>query len=223
VFTGGSASTTTPLFLVQPSGTSGTAWGTSGTMIGANAASGYTGNLMDLQGNSTSRFKVDNGGNFFGGNAYIINVSCGQISCTNKFYTYQNIVTAGWGIPVIYGSGRVTAQTAAAASVATYTNTAADGSFNVYANVNVTASATFSFSMTVTYTDESNTGRTATMSFQSVAGVISTTLTNTGGTGPYSGVTLPIRCKASTAITVSTTGTFTSVTYNAEATITRVS
>jgi hypothetical protein len=223
VFTGGTASTTTPLFLVQPSGTSGTAWGTNGTLIGANSASGYTGNLIDLQANSTSRFKVDNAGNLFGGNTYINNLACGQISCTNKLYSYQNIVTAGWGVPAIYGSGRVTAQAAAAATVATYTNTAADGSYNVYANVNITASATFSFSMTVTYTDESNTGRTATMSFQSVAGVISTTLTNTGGTGPYSGVTLPIRCKASTAITVSTTGTFTSVTYNAEATITRVS
>ena len=62
-FTSGSGSTTTPQFLIQPAGTTSSAWSTNGTGIGENAASGFTGNLLDLQLNGTSKFIVGNGGN----------------------------------------------------------------------------------------------------------------------------------------------------------------
>lgn len=52
-FTGGSATTTKPYFLLEPSGTTSTGWSTSGTGIGVNAASGFAGNLLDLQLNGT--------------------------------------------------------------------------------------------------------------------------------------------------------------------------
>lgn len=48
-FTGGTATTTKPQMLVEPSGTTSTGWSTSGTGLGINAASGFTGNLLDLQ------------------------------------------------------------------------------------------------------------------------------------------------------------------------------
>lgn len=48
-FTGGSATTTKPTFLVEPTGTTSAAWSTNGTLIGANAASGFTGDLLNLQ------------------------------------------------------------------------------------------------------------------------------------------------------------------------------
>jgi hypothetical protein len=50
---------TTPQVLIQPSnvGTAG-AWSASGTGIGVNAVTGFTGNLLDLQVNGTSYFKV---------------------------------------------------------------------------------------------------------------------------------------------------------------------
>lgn len=113
--------------------------------------------------------------------------------------------------------GRVTAQTAAAASIATITVPASDSSYRVSANVLVTASTTHSFTITCAYTDEGNTARTLTFPVSQLAGTIITAITNVTGAGPYEGVPLHIRCKAGTTITIATTGTFTSVTYNAEA------
>ncbi len=121
-------------------------------------------------------------------------------------------------------TGRSTAQTAAVASVATYTVGASDASFLVAANVNVTAATTASITVTVTYTDETNTSRTTTFSFvQNGVAVPIQTITNVTGTGAYSSSVISIRCKAATAITIATVGTFTSVTYNVEGHISQIS
>jgi hypothetical protein len=61
-FTGGTATTTKPHFLIEPAGATSTAWSTSGTGLGVNAASGFTGRLLDLQLNGTSNFNVDSTG-----------------------------------------------------------------------------------------------------------------------------------------------------------------
>lgn len=135
---------------------------------------------------------------------------------------YNGVATTGWGHPAIYGTGRVTARTSAAASIATYTVGVADGSFLVSANVNVTAATTASFTCTCTYTDETNTSRTLTLTFSNITGTLLSTITNVTGTGAYEGVQLHIRCKASTAITFATVGTFTSVTYNVEGIIQQI-
>ena len=141
----------------------------------------------------------------------------------NKAFQYNAVTTTGWGVPAIYATGRATAQTAAKASVATYTVGAADGSFIVSANVLVTTATTHNFTVTCAYTDEGNTARTLTFNFSSLAGVLATAIINTGGAVPYEGVPLHIRAKSGTAITVATTGTFTTVTYNVEASIIQVS
>jgi hypothetical protein len=60
--TGGTATTTKPQVLIEPTGTTSTAWSTSGTGLGVNAASGFAGNLLDLQLNGTSSFKVTHQG-----------------------------------------------------------------------------------------------------------------------------------------------------------------
>jgi hypothetical protein len=57
-FTGGTSTTTKPQVLIEPAGTTSTAWSTSGTGLGVNAASGFTGNLLDLQVNGTSLFRA---------------------------------------------------------------------------------------------------------------------------------------------------------------------
>jgi hypothetical protein len=57
-FTGGTATTTKPQVLIEPTGATSTAWSTSGTGLGVNAASGFAGNLLDLQVNGTSVFNV---------------------------------------------------------------------------------------------------------------------------------------------------------------------
>jgi len=59
-FTGGTATTTKPQLLIEPTGTTSTAWSTSGTGLGVNAASGFSGNLLDLQVNGIRRLSVSN-------------------------------------------------------------------------------------------------------------------------------------------------------------------
>ena len=56
--TGGTATTTKPQVLIEPTGTTSTAWSTSGTGIGVNAASGFAGNLLDLQVNGSRAASV---------------------------------------------------------------------------------------------------------------------------------------------------------------------
>jgi hypothetical protein len=53
----GAAATALPALYVSPAGTSaGTSWSASGTGFGVNAASGFAGNLLDLQINGTSEW-----------------------------------------------------------------------------------------------------------------------------------------------------------------------
>jgi hypothetical protein len=145
--------------------------------------------------------------------------SGGAFTIGNLITSYNGFSTAGNGVVTIQGAGRSTAQTAAVASVAAYTVGASDASFEVSANANVTASTTHNFTVTCAYTDETNTARTLTLSFSNLAGTSLTAITNVTGAGPYEGIPVHIRCKASTAITIATTGTFTSVTYNVEGNI----
>lgn len=133
---------------------------------------------------------------------------------------YNNVTTAGYGVPAIYATGRVTAKTnVTSGTIATYTLPAADGSFLISANVLVTTSTTHNFTVTCTYTDEGNTARTFTFGFvQLSGGTLLTAITNITGAGPYESPVYQIRCKASSTITILTAaaGTYTGVVYNAE-------
>lgn len=146
------------------------------------------------------------------------------LALSGKLTAYNGIATAGEGAPAIYAAGRAIAQAAAVASVASYTLPASDGTYEVSANVLVTTATLHSFNVTVAYTDEGNTARVATLNFSTIAGVISNAaITNAAGAVPYEGVPLHIRCKASTTITIATTGTFTTVAYNVEGIIKQTS
>jgi len=81
-FTGGSATTTKPYLLVEPSGTTSTGWSTSGTGIGVNAASGFAGNLLDLQVAGASKGKVSATGILTTGSHVL---SGGNIEATGYF------------------------------------------------------------------------------------------------------------------------------------------
>ncbi len=61
-FTGGTSTTTKPHFLIEPAGTTSTAWSTSGTGLGVNAASGFAGNLLDLQVGGVSQVRATSTG-----------------------------------------------------------------------------------------------------------------------------------------------------------------
>lgn len=150
----------------------------------------------------------------------------GAVAQTGMTTTYNNIVTAGWGVPAIMAQANATAQSAANSSVATYTNTAADGNYEVCMTCNVTAATSISAPLQVSYTDVNNTAQTMTLPVQKATG--------TGGTylasgliiaiGDYSTPVTSIRVKASTSITLKTgSGTYTGVTYSVSGVIKRTS
>jgi hypothetical protein len=142
-----------------------------------------------------------------------------QHKISGKITAYNGVTTAGNGVPVVVGYGRVTAKTAAVASIAAFTVGAEDGSFEVSANVLVTTATTHAFTLTCAYTDEGGSARTLTLTFGLVAGGVATTsVANATGTVPYHGVPVCIRAKAATTITIASAagGTYTTVVYNAE-------
>jgi len=136
---------------------------------------------------------------------------------------YLTTTTGAVRRTVVAGNiGRAAGQTAAVASVATYTLGASDASYEVSANVLVTTSNAEAFTVTCAYTDEGNTARVITLNFQLLAGTIGTAINSANGAVPYEGIPIHIRCKASTAITIATTGVFTGVTYNVEGIIKQI-
>ncbi len=57
-YSGGTATTTKPTLLIEPTGTTSTGWNTSGTKLGVNAESGFTGRYLDIQLAGVSKFNV---------------------------------------------------------------------------------------------------------------------------------------------------------------------
>ena len=66
IITGGTATTTKPLVMLEVSGATSTGWSTSGTSLGINTASSFSGNYIDLQENGSRWFRVYDNGNTYG-------------------------------------------------------------------------------------------------------------------------------------------------------------
>jgi hypothetical protein len=64
---GGTGTTTRPLYLIEPTGTTSTTWSTAGTYFGINVVSGFTGNIFDYQINGVSGLKLSGGNVLTGG------------------------------------------------------------------------------------------------------------------------------------------------------------
>lgn len=124
--------------------------------------------------------------------------------------------SGNFGVPTLVATGRATAQAAAIPNLSSFLVGAADGSFEVSGNVLITTATAHAFTMTVAYTDEGNTARVLTLQFSSLAGTFLTSIANAAGAVPYEGAVMHIRVKTATTIQCATTGTFTTVTYNAE-------
>lgn len=211
---------------------------TIGAGVTANLVSGYrVSNLLGVAGTATTFAGVEiealtlgsttigvHSGITANASRYFLKDDGGaQSFLTGKFTTYNAVTTKGFGLTTIVAAARSPAATAAVASVASFTP-AADGTFRVSANVLVTTATNHSFTVTCSYTDEGNTARITTLNFTTLAGVISNAaIANAGGAVPYAGVPLHIRAKGGTAITIGTTGTFTTVTYNVDGLIEQVS
>lgn len=125
------------------------------------------------------------------------------------------------GVPVIQAAGASLAVTnAQAASIATCTVGAADGTFLIGGNVRVTTATTHSFNLECAYTDEANAAQVVTFQLiQSTGSAFASNglIVNANGAVPYVAPVLTIRCKAATTITIRTNaaGTYTTVIYDA--------
>jgi hypothetical protein len=98
-FTGGTSTTTKPHFLIEPSGATSTAWSTSGTGLGVNAASGFAGNLLDLQVNGTSQVNATSAGALSAATVTSRGsfAAANSLSVTNAFNTVLwNAALFGW-------------------------------------------------------------------------------------------------------------------------------
>lgn len=113
--TGGTATTTKPYVLIEPSGATSTAWSTSGTGLGVNAASAFTGQLLDLQLNGVSKFKVDAFGTIVASSAGIT-IGVGAAYGNGVVQLFNN-GTLGWVSGSIPGTNDVTLRRAAAANL----------------------------------------------------------------------------------------------------------
>lgn len=76
IFTGGSGTTTFPLFLIQPTGTTAaTNWSTSGTAFGLNAPTGFVGDFANFKVAGVTAFKLDYAGFLTAGKALFQNAA----------------------------------------------------------------------------------------------------------------------------------------------------
>lgn len=133
-------------------------------------------------------------------------------------YSQLTLATLATKIPTATGvvaSADLTGQTATVSSVATVTPTA-NGTFRIGAYATITAISAGTLTITVTYTDETSTSRTVTFF---PMGLSSAGLTATGATA-FSPA--DIRAKSGSAITVVSTFSGVSITYDIGATITQL-
>lgn len=61
-FTGGSATTTKPLALIETSGATSSSWSTNGTMLGINSPSGFSGTALSIQKNGVESVNIRHDG-----------------------------------------------------------------------------------------------------------------------------------------------------------------
>jgi hypothetical protein len=118
------------------------------------------------------------------------------------------------GAAVRVSGNDLTGQTSAVSSLCTYTS-ASNGWFEIDAYVTVTVATIASVGIQVAYTDEASNSHTMTMPLFLDAGTLIGALATVT---QARGITI-VHAKANTPITVSTSGTFTTVTYNAGAII----
>ena len=105
-YSSGSSTTTKPLFLIEPAGTTSTGWNPSGSGFGINAPSGFVGDLMTLQIAGNYGFKV--AGNSSGAPAAIITGNGGTLTmASNNGSGFPGLVAASISIGMNGGGGMI--------------------------------------------------------------------------------------------------------------------
>jgi hypothetical protein len=145
-FTGGTSTTTKPQVLIEPTGATSTAWSTSGTGLGVNAASGFAGNLLDLQVNGTRYFSITGTTSTF--NPPPISIGLGHtLSALGSTAIGRAGIASGMGsFCLSYGADGPTTTSAEGAIGIGRSNTAS-GEYGTAIGINQTASGNFSLSL----------------------------------------------------------------------------
>jgi len=87
-YSGGSATTTKPHVLFEPTGATSNNWSTLGTYLGLNVPSGFTGNIIDAQVNAVQKFAVTKDGVIVGvGSASLPSLRFTGWSTNNGLYS----------------------------------------------------------------------------------------------------------------------------------------
>jgi hypothetical protein len=81
---GGTATTTKPLVLIEPSAATSTGWSTNGTLFGVNCVSGFTGRLFDFQVNGVTVFNWESSNGFSFGTVVRITNSGGRLTFSSS-------------------------------------------------------------------------------------------------------------------------------------------
>jgi hypothetical protein len=140
VFTGGSSTTTKPLHLIEPSGTTSNNWSTNGTMSAVNAPSSFTGDLFVGQIAGVNHFKADQSGlNLYG------NASNFRVYDSDGGYLRAILAAGNWQADLY-----ATKQGATSAFGLTYLNSPVD---NFYTGLLLSSSGIVNFGGTTNYYD----------------------------------------------------------------------
>lgn len=197
--------------------------GVTGTLPVGNGGTGATTLTGILQGNGTSAVTTITNSTTVGQTLRVTGSNTygfGALDLADGDAVTGVLPFANGGMDIV--SGRSTGQTAAVSSVATLTVGGSDASYWVSGNVLVTTSSGENFNVKCDYTDESNTARTLNLNVQILDGSVTANIRFSNGAVPYHISPIQIRCKASTAITIKTSGTFTGCTYNVEGRIVKI-
>lgn len=190
----------------------GSGAGTDGLLTVSNAAA-TAGFNLDATTDGTAWVKTR-------ANADTATLKANTFAATGKFTTYNNVATAGQGLPSIYAESRVNAQVTAATTAASYTVGAADESLLLWGNVLISTHGSETFNLVYDYTDESNTARTAAV--MALANTAGSMVIACSTAGPFAAHAFQIRAKSGTTVAIRTTGTFTGGTYNVEGGVAKV-
>lgn len=153
--------------------------------------------------------------------SYVLYVNASGVNFIKPISSFNNIFTAGLGVPAIYAAYSQTGKTAAVTNAINYTPPATAGTYRLSFSVDVTTATTDNFTVVATWKDASGNAISQNLGGSDKNGTALTAgaITNAIGRGVYYGSALFSIDNSATAITLSTAGTFTTVTYNLAATL----
>ena len=182
------------------------------TAIGNTGTTTILGNALNLNnsGSGTTNIGTSTG-------AVNIGNATSNTTISGLFKSYNNITTAGLGIPIIVANNYLTAQTSVQTAV-TYVVPSTETEYQININLDITAFTSGSIGVNVAYTTINSSSINSPIPIWTGSGWVSTINSTTSGNLCS---TVSIRAKASSTIFIGTVGTF-SATYTFSARLVQI-